>query len=348
MRRFWEKNFIALISLYNSYLIVPKENLPLYFLAAIILSFGLDLFHNKSLRVALYILFFLLSVLNPSLIFYLPLIMYNIFDDFGTYALFALPLSLIKFSLPNLLTAITSLYLVSMTRAYNQLWVENKKVRDELKEDSLYLQKYNEQLEIDKEKNIQIAILTERNRIARQLHDSIGHGISSSILQIEALKILCKGGTILEKLDKLQNTLKSGMEDIRVSIHNLYRESLNLKSEITKLQDELTKIDMELLYKVQRDLEYELKFDILTVVREGITNCVKHSNARTLKVSIVEQPQFYTIIIRDDGSEFDEKSYKLSKGMGLMSIKEIAYKYKGHVNYSFDNGFKIHLTLMKG
>jgi signal transduction histidine kinase len=234
-----------------------------------------------------------------------------------------------------------------MTKKFNVFLDENKTVRDELKEDTIYLKKYNEQLKIDREKNIHIAILTERNRIARELHDSIGHAISSSILQVEALKIV-SDNTMLESLNLLQDTLNNGMNDIRNSIHNLYNESLDLKNRIESLCSEIPTIEIDLIYRLGDDLPYDLKFDILSIIREAITNCVKHSNATELKISLLNQPKFYSIIIKDNGSKFNKTDNLLTKGIGLLSMNEIANKYNGFLNYEFDNGFKIHLTLMKG
>jgi signal transduction histidine kinase len=213
-----------------------------------------------------------------------------------------------------------------------------------LKEDTFYLEKYNKQLLIDKEKNIHIAILTERNRIARELHDSIGHAISSSILQVEALKVISTEEPVIKNLDILQNTLKSGMDNIRKSIHNLYNESLDLKSQIEKLCSETPTVDVELVYKFDEEINYDFKFDILSVVKEALTNCAKHSNATKIKISLLNQPKFYSILIEDNGSNFDEKS----KGIGLLSMNEIAEKYNGYFNCKFEDGFKIHMTLMKG
>lgn len=74
------------------------------------------------------------------------------------------------------------------------------------------------------------------------------------------------------------------MNDIRNSIHNLYNESLDLKSRIEDLCDEISNMDIKLTYKMEDDLPYDLKFDILSVVKEAITNCVKHSNATELLI----------------------------------------------------------------
>lgn len=348
MRGFIEKSFIMLFCLYNTYKINSTIDLVFYFLLSLIISLVLDLLSNKKQKIIVYFLFLIMCFSNSLFIFYLPLILYNMYLDFSIYTFFAIPIILIEFSPINLFIAIISIYLSIMTKKFNTILDENRITRDGLKEDAIYLGKYNEQLKIDREKNIHIAILTERNRIARELHDSIGHSISSSILQVEALKIVSTENNIVKNLNILQETLKNGMDDIRKSIHNLYNESLDLESEIQKLCSEIPTIDVELIFKLENELSYELKFDILSVIKEAITNCAKHSNATELKISLLSQPKFYSIIIKDNGSNFSETNPLSTKGIGLASMNEIARKYKGFLNYKFDEGFRIHLTLMKG
>lgn len=347
MRKFIEKSIIILFCLFNTYKINPTIDLVFYFLISLIISVALDLFPKRLARLFFYLSFLGLLIYDPLFVYYIPLILYNLYLDFKAYSLLALPLIFLDFSLINLINSVISLYLTMMTEKFEVLLRENKAVRDELKEDTIYLRKYNEQLKIDREKNIHIAILTERNRIARELHDSIGHSISSSILQVEALKVVADDN-IKESLNLLQNTLRNGMDDIRKSIHNLYNESLDLKSRIEDLCHEISNIDIKLIYKMDDNLPYDLKFDILSVVKEAITNCVKHSNATELRITLLSQPKFHSIVIIDNGSRIDSTGNLSDKGIGLLSIKEIASKYKGFVNYGFDNGFKIHMTLMKG
>ena len=347
MRRFIEKSFIVLFCLYNTYKINPTKDLAFYFLISLILSLFLDLFRPKKVRISIYFIFLIFYLYDPLFIYYLPLIFYNMYLDFNIYAFFTIILVLRDFSIANLLVSSISIYLSITTKRFNVFLNQNKIVRDELKEDAIYLKKYTEQLKIDREKNIHIAILTERNRIARELHDSIGHAISSGILQVEALKII-SDNNMVEGLDLLQNTLNNGMNDIRNSIHNLYNESLDLESRIESLCREVPTIDIQLIYKLEDSLPYDLKFDILSVIREAITNCAKHSNATELKLNLLSQPKFYSIIVRDNGNKFNKTDNLLTKGIGLLSMNEIANKYNGFLNYEFDNGFKIHLTLMKG
>ncbi|HEY8363302.1 MAG TPA: histidine kinase [Tissierellaceae bacterium] len=347
MRRFIEKAIIILFCLFNTYKVNPDLNLVFYFLVSLIISVALDLIPKKQIRFYLYICFLGFIIYDQLFVYYIPLILYNLYLDLKLYSLLALLLLLLDFSIINLICSVISVYLSMMRKKFEMLLWENKTTRDELKEDAIYLKKYNEQLKKDREKNIQIAILTERNRIARKLHDSIGHMISSSILQVEALKAVADDN-IKESLNILQNTLINGMNDIRNNIHNLYNESFDLKSKIEELCDEISNLEIKLTYKLEDNLPYELKFDILSVVKEAITNCVKHSNATQLKITLMSQPKFHSIVIMDNGSKVDNINNLSKKGIGLLSMKEIASKYNGFINYGFDNGFRIHMTLMKG
>lgn len=347
MRIFIEKSFIILFCLFNSYNLNLHSELVFYFLFSLIVSLILDLSSNKKFKIFIYILFLGLSLYNTSFLIYWPLILYNMFLDYNIYSFFTLLLIVNNFSIMNLLVSLISLYLSIMTEKFSLFLNENKTIRDELKEDTIYLKKYNEQLKIDKEKNIHIAILTERNRIARELHDSIGHSISSGILQVGALKMIGPEDT-MKDLDQLQETLSDGMDNIRKSIHNLYKESLDLENAIEKICNEVSGININLNYQIKEDITYDLKFDILSIVKESITNCVKHSNASTLSINLIEQAKFHSIIIRDNGTDYDDTKAKTNSGIGLLSMEDIANKHKGFLNYEFNQGFKIHLTLMKG
>lgn len=267
--------------------------------------------------------------------------------DFGFYWILLVPLLFSNFYIENLILTVFSVYVSYINIKHSDLVLEYVKTRDKFKEDSLLLEKYNDQLKKDKEKSVHIAILTERNRIAKELHDAIGHALSSSILQVESIKIISKEELVKDKLGILQDTLTRGMNDIRVSIHNLHNESFDLKEQIEKLRFSVPNTNIDLVYRLGPDISYDLKYDILSVVKEGITNCAKHSNASNIRIALLDQPKFYTLVIKDNGTIFNEETSKNSQGMGLLTLREIANKYNGFINTSFTDDFKIHMTLMK-
>src|SRR5690554_1273897 len=226
-RNLIEKLFIIILCLYNTYRFYPNQNLVLYLLIAIIFSSLFEIIIGINIKLLLYIAFAILCLFNQVFILYIPIIAYNLIKDFRFYSIILLPMLFSSFYLENIILTILSAYISFISDKQAYLIVENLRTRDKYKEDSLLLEKYNEQLKKDREKSVQIAILTERNRIAKELHDAVGHALSSSILQVESIKIISKEDLVKDKLATLQDTLTKGMDDIRTSIHNLHNESFD-------------------------------------------------------------------------------------------------------------------------
>lgn len=344
MRKLFEKTILIIFSLYSTYKFYPEMDLVFYLLISTVFSLSFDLLSNIKTRVFLYLLFVILVFYDNLFLFYLPVIFYNMYIDFKFYSIFLLFIFTIDFHDIFLLLSILSLYFSQSNIKMEGILEKNRHTRDNLRQEALYLKKYNRQLEVDKEKNIQIAILTERNRIAREIHDSIGHSLSSSILQVKALKIM-SDKKLEEPIDLLQKTLSDGMDEIRKSLKGLRNNSLDLESKIQTLIDNTPNLEIKLSYDMEGNLEYGLKFDIFSIIKESITNTLKHSNATRLDINLFSHSKFHIININDNG---DYESSCENRGIGLDFMNETASKYDGSFNYKFDNGFKIHLTLMKG
>ena len=336
-----------MLCLYHSYTLSLAGDLVFLLLFSMTISLLLDLSGKKEYRMGIYTVFILMCLIDPQYMSYMPLIIYNMSIDLRAYTAITFIFIFLHFSPLNFITALLSVYLSARTDDYHRLLASTKSTHNALIEHQFHLRSHNEQLEKDSDKNIHIGILTERNRIARELHDSIGHVLSSSILQVEALKIISEDKN-MPHLNLLQDTLSNGMEDIRHSIHNIYSDSLDLKGKIYELSDDFPALKIELIYKLSDDLPYALKFDILSIVKESMTNCAKHSTGTKLVINLLEQPRFYALIIKDNGRQFASHKNLLTKGMGMAAMKEMADKYGGSFNASFDQGFNIHITLMKG
>lgn len=245
--------------------------------------------------------------------------------------------------LPILIISLIAYYLAIRTYEHETLEFKSDLIQRTLETDKIRLRREQMQLQRDQIKNIEIATLQERNRIAHQLHDSIGHVISSSILQLEALQFITQESGVKDRLAHLSDLMQNGMTDIRHTLHMLYDDSFDLKLKVEQLIDGIQNAQVQFNYVINSHQEISLKIDILSIVQELIANFNKHSNATMLKLNILEQPAFYAITYHDNG-RLNRKTFD---GIGLLSMQETARKYDGTMTVNTETGFNIHIILMK-
>ena len=191
---------------------------------------------------------------------------------------------------------------------------------------------------------IKANILKEREKISKELHNSIGHTISASILELRALEFIVEDKEVKTSIERIRENLSIGMVDIRKIIHNMYKSSFDLESYIGKLID-IPNVKTKLIYKVKTKMNENLSFDILSIVKEAFANFTKHSNGDSFTVKIIENEKAYIITIFDNGKDI---KFEKSDGLGILSMEEIARKYRGLFNVITDNGFKINIAIDKG
>jgi len=189
-----------------------------------------------------------------------------------------------------------------------------------------------------------LAKLSERNRIARDIHDNIGHVLSRAILQTGAVQARNKDEGLEEPLKSLQETLVGSMESIRGSVHDLKDDSIDLFQAIRKVF-EGTDYEVSLHYDMGEEMPNHVKLCFLTAAKEALTNTMKHSDATEIKVTVQEHPALYQLRIQDNGTR---RPREAGEGMGLQNI---AYRVKGADGYfafGYEDGFRIFITLPKG
>ncbi|MGT2785318.1 sensor histidine kinase [Streptococcus merionis] len=174
-----------------------------------------------------------------------------------------------------------------------------------------------------------LAAENERNRIGRDLHDTLGHTFAMMTLKTElALKQLDKNNTpaVQKELEDLRTISQTSMKEVRELINNLkYR---TVSEELTTIQEmfTLSKIDLEVDNQIKTDqLAPVMHSTITMILRELATNIIKHAQARHCQIRI-EQADQLTIEVTDDGVGFDQLT-----GEELHSIKERLQFVKGQV-----------------
>ena len=110
---------------------------------------------------------------------------------------------------------------------------------DDARWDSLNAQKLREETMKNADNEVYMARLKERNRIAREIHDNVGHMITRVIVQLQALKIINKDPGVGEQLESVSQTLDLAMTSMRKSVHELHDESIDLSIGINDITSTL-------------------------------------------------------------------------------------------------------------
>ncbi|MCG1009845.1 hypothetical protein J4760_07405 [Salinicoccus sp. ID82-1] len=325
------------------YFITIDEPSLVIALLAFILFFIVDVFEYRYSVLAVSAVYLVFIFASTEWIFYMPLFTLVVAVRYGGIAFATLVLLFIEAEVILLMIALFVLYMSYLRARLDSYERENRKIRDQLTSDNLLLRRQHNELLKNHEKDVHMAGLNERNRIAREMHDALGHSLSTSILLIESLQYIKDEAKIKQSLQLLQERLKGGMDDIRTSIHQLYETSIDLEARISDYIKEMDRYHIRLRYDVTSALDHEMKMDILSIIKESLTNIRKHSDAENVRIAIREQKDVIIISIKDDGSERPA----VKKGMGLLAMQEVVGKYNGIFNTFHEGGFSIHITLYK-
>lgn len=220
-------------------------------------------------------------------------------------------------------------------------------LRDNSVEKEMMLKESTRHLVDSQNDQIYIATLKERNRIAREIHDNVGHMLSRSILQVGALLAICKDDTLKPHLTTLKETLDLAMNNIRNSVHDLHDESIDLQNALQGLVDSFTFCPVHFQCDISKQIPKNVKYCFLAITKEGMNNIMRHSNASRVTLTVKEHPAFYQLLIEDNGTTSLHSDNVSDNGMGISNMKERAEALHGILHISTENGFRIFVSIPK-
>ncbi|HIE16877.1 MAG TPA: HAMP domain-containing protein [Dehalococcoidia bacterium] len=187
------------------------------------------------------------------------------------------------------------------------------------------------------EETRQMAVMEERNRMAREIHDTLAQGFSGIILQLEAAEqALSSDVTAAERhLNQARNLARKSLAEARRSVWNLRPQALEQLPLFDALKQEVDRFTQstsaQAQFKVQgdwRDLPSEVEAGLLRICQEALTNVGKHAKASEVEVNLTFNESTVELNIRDNGVGFSPRASKSSKGkrgtFGLISMRERA------------------------
>ena len=204
----------------------------------------------------------------------------------------------------------------------------------------------NEQLLIQA-RQLEAATQTkERNRLAREIHDTLGHALTGIITGLDACMMLLDIDPAAAKaqLSVIADVARNGMRDVRRSINALRPDAL----EKTMLKDAL----VQMITETEKTTGAVISFDcdtglngftqdeedtIYRIVQESMTNSIRHGKATEIRIRIGREYNLLTISITDNGIGCQD----VQKGFGLHHMQERLQLLGGQLSYHGENGFMI-------
>jgi len=320
---------------------------------------------NRYFTLAASGIYVIISLVFPDFTIMFPLILYNAaaFPGWHMPAIFivsVLSLILNIHKTGYLLCCIIFLgivfacYIQYIQHKLSRVIFQFNKTRDDSTEHAILLESRNKSLLDKQDYEIYNATLKERNRIAREIHDNVGHLLSRSILLTGALKAVNKDENCKEPLNNLHEALDQAMTSIRESVHNLHDESVNLKESIENIVNNFNFCSIDFTYDMGTDIPREIKFSFISIVKEGLNNIYKHSNATNASILLREHPAMYQLVIKDNGTtakNTDTRKYILetgnNPGIGINNINSRISLLNGSLQIHTNNGFCIFITIPK-
>lgn len=319
---------------------------------------------DNKIKIAGNLAFFILCAFVPAYIIFLPILLYDLFDTKYQISVVIVPL-LILLNLNQyhtLLIAFTTVFLMTAfllkrkTNRLKSLQLEYYNLRDSSASISLLLEEKNRNLLKNQEYEVNLATLNERNRISKELHDSIGHLLSRSLLQVGALLTISNEELTMEGLTALKESLSQGMDQVRNTIHQMHDESIDLFNQIEQIVNNFTFCKVKYMYDIKHQPILSVKHNIIAIVKEALSNIIRHSNATEVTIQLREHPALYQIIMKDNGTLEEVKRNLIRKnvaqnyfpqGMGLGNILERVKEMGGNVNIITEQGFTIFISIPK-
>jgi signal transduction histidine kinase len=178
-----------------------------------------------------------------------------------------------------------------------------------------------------------LAVVEERQRLARELHDSVTQELYSIKLHAEATRMALSAGrqdVATENLHKLHQMACEAMIDMRMLIFELHPPVLEEEGLVVALQDRLAAVESRAGLQTafhaegERELPLSTEEELFWIAVEAFNNVVKHAKAQQVTVRLQLDHPIVCLQIKDDGIGFDPATAGQSGGMGLRSMAERA------------------------
>uniref|UniRef100_A0A8J6ZHG3 AAA family ATPase n=1 Tax=Desmonostoc muscorum LEGE 12446 TaxID=1828758 RepID=A0A8J6ZHG3_DESMC len=195
----------------------------------------------------------------------------------------------------------------------------------------------------DRKRAEEASILEERNRMAREIHDTLAQAFTGVLLHVGSVTqmLVDDSGSAqiyLERLEKIDELARTGLAEARRSVVALRPQLLEentLQSALHRLVTQMRSTTKTTLIYESKGIVYSLPTEVenhlLRIGQEALTNAIKYANASTILVELVYNDAQCLLRVKDDGQGFGLGSISLPSGFGLLGISERAERIGAHL-----------------
>jgi signal transduction histidine kinase len=195
------------------------------------------------------------------------------------------------------------------------------------------------------EQSRELSILSERNRLALELHDAVSQKLFSLVLTAEALATLVDGGTVGEQAARLKALAQEALDELRALIFELRPPELERDGLCGALRKHVGLVAQRRAGGITLELadgipaEPKRDAEILRIAQEAINNALRHAQAEHVSVSLRGENGELVLEVADDGVGFDPAADELrSRRLGLTSMEERARRLHGRLEIQSEPG----------
>jgi len=232
--------------------------------------------------------------------------------------------------------------------------IEAQKLYDKIRISEEKLQDANARLANYSSTIEEITILKERNRISREIHDTVGHTLSTLIIELQALPYVAKNSS--EEADSMINNMvtytKTGLEDVRRAVRQLNPSSFDqghgvfLLKELAINFEKFSKVKVNLnISQMDYDLNSDQSFILYRIFQESFSNSIRHGRATEINITMNFTLSEIYLHIKDNGTG----SEIMDKGFGLNNMEDRIKSIGGTFAYinHLGCGFEINILIPK-
>ncbi|MGL5151673.1 MAG: sensor histidine kinase [Clostridium sp.] len=236
----------------------------------------------------------------------------------------------------------------------NQEKVTAQELYDKLRIKEIQLKEANKQLENYAASIEELTLLKERNRISREIHDSVGHALSTTMIQLSAMERISnkEESQLSSMIPLLREFVNDSLQDVRIAVKQLkpseYEKYEGIFSieELTKNFSKLTGVKVD--FRVSKNIWHLTSNQVTSlyrIIQEALSNATRHGKASCIQLRMNFSDDGLVVILKDNGIGC---SKIVESGLGLKGIRERVEELNGNVKFSGkDNGFSINIMLRK-